>query len=83
VRLLGSTTLATIGQSSCLRPIELLEDYLGLRAEKNLLPLQPGDVPATYADVYDLMRDMDFKPVTSIEIGVKRFVDWYRSYYRA
>jgi UDP-glucuronate 4-epimerase len=66
-----------------LRLIELLEDYLGLRAEKNLLPLQRGDVPATYADVYDLMRDMDFKPVTSIETGVKRFVDWYRSYYRA
>jgi UDP-glucuronate 4-epimerase len=66
-----------------LRLIELLEDCLGLRAEKNLLPLQPGDVPATYADVYDLMRDMDFKPVTSIETGVKRFVDWYRSYYRA
>jgi UDP-glucuronate 4-epimerase len=66
-----------------LRLIELLEDYLGLRAEKNLLPLHPGDVPATYADVYDLMRDMDFKPVTSIETGVKRFVDWYRSYYRA
>ena len=66
-----------------LRLIEILEDSLGRKAEKNLLPLQPGDVLATYADVDDLTRDVDFKPVTSIETGLRRFVEWYRSYYRA
>jgi UDP-glucuronate 4-epimerase len=65
-----------------LRLIEVLEDCLGRKAEKNLQPLQPGDVPATYADVTDLMRDVDFKPITSIETGVKRFVEWYQSYYK-
>lgn len=61
--------------------IEVLEDALGKKAVKNLLPMQPGDVPATYADVDDLMRDVGFKPATSIEDGIKRFVDWYRGYY--
>ena len=65
-----------------LRLIEVLEDCLGRKAEKNLQPLQPGDVVATYADVTDLMRDVDFKPITSIETGVKRFIDWYQSYYK-
>jgi UDP-glucuronate 4-epimerase len=65
-----------------LRLIEVLEDCLGRKAEKNLQPLQPGDVLATYADVTDLMRDVDFKPITSIETGVKRFVEWYQSYYK-
>jgi UDP-glucuronate 4-epimerase len=65
-----------------LRLIEVLEDCLGRKAEKNLQPLQPGDVLATYADVTDLMRDVDFKPITFIETGVKRFVDWYQSYYK-
>ncbi len=63
--------------------IEVLEDCLGQRAEKNMLPMQPGDVPATYADVDDLVRDVGFKPQTSIEDGVRRFVEWYRAYYGA
>lgn len=64
-----------------LRFIEILEQELGQTAEKNLLPMQPGDVPATYANVDDLMRDTDFKPDTPIEEGIRAFVDWYRSYY--
>ncbi|MDE3241257.1 MAG: NAD-dependent epimerase/dehydratase family protein, partial [Nitrospirota bacterium] len=63
------------------RFIEVLEVALGKKAEKVLLPLQPGDVPATYADVDDLIRDVGFKPDTPIEVGIRRFVDWYRSYY--
>lgn len=64
-----------------LRLIEVLEDCLGRKAEKNFLPLQPGDVITTYADVDDLAREMDFKPITAIETGVKRFADWFCSYY--
>jgi len=55
---------------------------LGKQAEKNFLPIQPGDVPATYADVDDLEKDVGFKPSTSIEAGIRRFVEWYRGYYR-
>jgi len=62
--------------------IELLEAELGKKAEKNLLPLQPGDVPATYADVDDLMTDVGFRPAMPIEEGIRRFVAWYREYYR-
>ena len=65
-----------------LRFIEVLEGRLGVKAVKNMLPLQPGDVPATYADVDDLVRDVGFKPSTPIEVGIERFVTWYRSYYR-
>jgi len=61
--------------------IETLERSLGKEAIKNLLPIQAGDVPATYADVDDLMRDVGFKPATSIEEGIGRFVSWYRGYY--
>jgi len=61
--------------------IEVLENCLGKKAEKNLLPIQLGDVPATYANVDDLKKDVGFKPTTSIEDGVKKFVDWYRGYY--
>ena len=61
--------------------IEVLEDCLGAKAVKNLLPLQPGDVPATYADIDDLSRDVGFKPGTPIEDGIKKFVEWYREYY--
>ena len=64
-----------------LRYIEILEDCLGRKAEKNLLPLQPGDVPNTYADVEALMQDVGYKPTTRIEEGVARFVEWYRGYY--
>ena len=61
--------------------IETLENCLGVKAKKNFLPMQPGDVPETYADVDDLMRDVGFKPSTPIEEGVARFVEWYRSYH--
>lgn len=64
-----------------LRMIEILEDALGMKAEKNLLPMQAGDVPATYADVDALVEDVGFKPATPLEVGVERFVEWYRSYY--
>jgi UDP-glucuronate 4-epimerase len=64
-----------------MRVIEILEEALGKKAIKNLMPMQLGDVPATYADVEDLARDVDFAPRTPIEVGVKRFVDWYRGYY--
>ncbi|MBU5638268.1 NAD-dependent epimerase [Geomonas sp. Red69] len=65
-----------------LRFIEVLEQALGKEAQKNLLPIQAGDVPATYADVDDLMRDVGFRPATSIEDGINRFVAWYREFYR-
>lgn len=58
-----------------------LEKALGMTAEKEFLPMQPGDVYQTYADVDDLMRDFDFKPSTPIEVGLQKFVDWYRMYY--
>ena len=63
------------------RYIEVLEDCLGKKAERNLLPLQPGDVPDTFANVDDLVRDFDYRPSTPIEVGVQRFVDWYLDYY--
>jgi len=61
--------------------IEALEGALEKKAEKRMLPMQPGDVPATAADVDDLMREVDFKPGTRIEIGIKNFVQWYRGYF--
>ena len=63
------------------RFISAIERALGVKAQQNLLPMQPGDVPSTYADIDDLMRDVGFRPHTSIEDGVARFVEWYRSYY--
>jgi UDP-glucuronate 4-epimerase len=65
-----------------LRLIEILEDCLGRRARKEFLPMQPGDVPATYADVEDLAAAVGYAPSTPIEVGVERFVRWYRDYYR-
>jgi len=62
--------------------IETLEKAIGKEAKKEFLPMQPGDVYQTYADVDDLMRDFDFKPSTSIEDGLRKFVDWYKEYYR-
>lgn len=62
--------------------IAVLEACLGRKAEKQLLPIQPGDVPETYADVDDLMRDVGFKPSTPITTGIARFVEWYRQYYK-
>jgi UDP-glucuronate 4-epimerase len=64
-----------------LRYIEVLEDCLGRKAQKNLLPLQLGDVPDTLADVEALTRDVGYRPSTPVEEGVKRFVEWYREYY--
>jgi len=61
--------------------IEVLEECLGKKAEKNLLPIQAGDVPATYADVDDLIKDVGFRPSTMIEEGIHKFVEWYRKYY--
>jgi UDP-glucuronate 4-epimerase len=63
------------------RLVEVLEQALGRVAEKRLVEMQPGDVPATYADIEALANDVGFKPSTPIEVGVKRFVDWYRSFY--
>ena len=65
-----------------MRYIEVLEECLGRTAKKNFLPMQAGDVPATYADVQDLVRTVGFKPSTPIEVGVRHFVDWYRDYYK-
>jgi UDP-glucuronate 4-epimerase len=62
--------------------IEVLERALGRKAERRMLPMQPGDVPATFADVQDLVDAVGFQPATPIEVGVGRFVDWYRAYYR-
>ena len=62
--------------------VSLLEQALGKRAIRELVPMQPGDVPATFADVDDLMREIGFKPTTPIADGIARFVDWYRFYHR-
>ena len=62
--------------------IETLEKCLGMTAVKNMLPMQMGDVPATYANVDDLIRDVGFKPATPIEVGIERFVKWYRDYHK-
>lgn len=65
-----------------LRYIEVLEDCLGRKAEKNFMPMQPGDVAATYANVDDLVRDFDYKPGTTLEYGIEKFVAWYRDYFK-
>ncbi len=65
-----------------MRYIEVLEECLGMKAEKNLLPLQPGDVPDTYADASDLVKDVDYQPNTTIETGIRNFVDWYLDFYK-
>ncbi|ODA28807.1 NAD-dependent epimerase [Planctopirus hydrillae] len=65
-----------------LEMIGILESCLGKKAEKRLLPMQPGDVPATYADVDDLVKDVGFKPATPLATGIQRFVDWYRTYHK-
>jgi UDP-glucuronate 4-epimerase len=64
-----------------LRVVELMEQEFGRKAIRELLPMQPGDVPATYADVDDLMREVNFRPATPIEEGVRRFAAWYRDYH--
>jgi UDP-glucuronate 4-epimerase len=66
-----------------LEVVRLLEDAIGMKAKRELAPMQPGDVPATYADVDDLMREVGFKPATPIKDGIERFIKWYRDYHRA
>jgi len=61
--------------------IEAIEKEVGKTAQKNMLPLQPGDVPATYANVDDLVSELDYKPNTSIQTGIKNFVKWYREFF--
>jgi len=61
--------------------IEVIEECVGKKAEKNLLPLQPGDVPYTWADTADLVADVNYQPSTPVEVGVKNFVDWYLEFY--
>ncbi len=62
--------------------IKALEKALGKETQKELLPLQPGDVPDTYADVDDLVKDLDYKPTTTLDKGMRNFVDWYTTYYK-
>jgi UDP-glucuronate 4-epimerase len=87
----GSTTFSppyrvyNIGNDSpvdLMKFIQVIEEATGKKAKLNLLPLQPGDVAATWADVDDLARDLNFRPRTSIEAGIRRFVEWYRAYYK-
>jgi UDP-glucuronate 4-epimerase len=66
---------------SLIRFVEILEEKLGMTAEKNMLPMQAGDVIATWADTSDLKTDFGWSPTTSVEDGVSRFVDWYLEYY--
>ena len=76
--------LYNIGNNNPVRLMDMiatLERYLGKTAVKNFLPMQPGDVPATYADVDDLMADVGFRPATSIEEGLEKFASWYRAFY--
>lgn len=65
-----------------MRYIEVIEDCVGKKAEKNLLPMQPGDVPDTWADTEDLAADVGYQPSTPIEVGVRNFVDWYLEFYK-
>ena len=65
-----------------LEVVRLLEEAIGIKAKRELLPMQAGDVPATYADVDDLMREVDFRPATSIGEGIRRFIAWFRNYHR-
>jgi len=81
---LAPYSLYNIGNNSpveLMRVVEILEDCLGKKAIKEFLPMQQGDVPETYADVDDLAKEVDFRPGTPIDIGIARFVEWYRSFY--
>lgn len=82
----GPYRLYNIGNNQpveLMRYIELIEQCLGKKAQKNLLPLQPGDVPDTFADIDDLVRDVGYRPATPVEVGVEKFVRWYVDYYKA
>ena len=77
-------SLYNIGNSKSVKLmdfIQCIEQSLGKKAQMNMLPMQPGDVPKTWANVDDLIKDYDYRPNTPIDIGVKRFTDWYTSYY--
>jgi UDP-glucuronate 4-epimerase len=65
-----------------LEVVRLIEESIGVKAKRELLPMQPGDVPATYADIDDLMREVDFRPATPVGEGIKRFIAWFRDYHR-
>ena len=74
-----------IGNSSPVRLmdfIEAIETKLGIEAKKEMLPMQPGDVPMTWADTSDLEANLEYRPDTPIKEGVGRFIDWYKSYYK-
>ena len=64
-----------------MRVIEILEDACGTKAELEMMPMQPGDVHKTFADIDAIQRDLDYKPTTSIEVGIPKFVDWFRAYH--
>ena len=66
-----------------MRYIQALEDCLGIKAKMNMLPMQPGDVAATNADVTRLQEWVDFRPQTKVEDGIAKFVEWYRAYYKS
>lgn len=67
--------------TSLLRFIEILEETVGIKAVKNFLPMQPGDVSSTYAEIDDLTAEVGFRPATSLEVGIKNFIDWYREFH--
>jgi UDP-glucuronate 4-epimerase len=76
--------LYNIGNNSpveLMRYIEVIEECLGRKAQKNFLPMQPGDVPSTSADIEDLAADVGYRPSTPVETGIARFIEWYRGYY--
>lgn len=82
----GPYKIYNIGNNNCVELehfIEVLEQALGQKAQRQYMDIQPGDVPETYANVDDLVRDVGFKPNTSLEVGIQAFVDWYASYYDA
>ena len=62
--------------------IEVIENEIGQKASKEFLPMQPGDVPDTFADIDDLKKDFNFQPSTSLKDGIRKFIDWYFDYYK-
>ena len=81
---LNSIALYNIGNNNHINLmdfIEAIEENIGKKAIINLLPMQPGDIPATWADVTDLIQDFDYRPNTPFKVGVKYFLKWYRAFY--
>jgi UDP-glucuronate 4-epimerase len=64
-----------------MKVIGLIEDACGFKAEIEMLPMQPGDVPKTYADIEAIRRDRGYEPTTSIDVGIPRFVEWFKEYH--